>query len=233
MPKDYTSAVGAAPREVAERAAPALARWTALRDARRCDFDLFRDAAAVVFADPRGDDRHHRMTARSGFAVSEARFDGRRALQVAYGARTEPRALPEDAYPGARPQTAFRQEIEKGAALVYAQGLDGAVSAYLYPARSESLAPEEDGFLLGRWTDLSGLTGVGALQDHWALLRAYAEVTASDGEPRLADHARVAWLRFSRKALKNGRLHVARASNFIEIIGAFAISVGVAALMLA
>ncbi len=221
MPKDFSTAVDdAAP---ATRAAPGDLGAALLRKQRSADFSLFRTQALAFFGAPPEDARHERMAARAGFSVREAETEGARTVHVAYGARPVAHAADGAA-------ASWRRETEAGAALVYRQGVDGVASAFLYPARSDSFGPEEDGFVLGRYQNLEVLTGRGVLEDHWALLRSYAEATSLDGEPSWLDHVRVGWLRFSRRAVRAGRVSPARAAHFVEVVGAFALSVGDAAI---
>lgn len=187
------------------------------RKRRRQDFDLFKRQAIGFFRAPPKTRGHARMRARCGFHVAlggapapapamiDAIEDPKlNTLEVYYGARTLP-SYETVAGPAAR-QT-WRDPGETGAALLYAAGEDGAVTAYLYAASARALSAAEDGLILGRFSDLNPLTGRGQLEAHWAAFRAYAEVTSVDGEPTWRDKAIVTGLRFFCARLKDGRRH--------------------------
>lgn len=221
MPKDFSNAAAAPTHERVASEAPAR------KTSRDSDFDLFKSQAETFFATPPSDPRHERMAARSGFAVSDASAEGATVIQAAYGVRQTPLAGPArtTALDGS-PE--WRSDAETGAALVYRRGRDGVVSAFLYPARSQSFGPDEDGVLLGRYKKLEVLTGRGVLESHWLFLRAYAEVSSLEGEPNWLDSARVAWLRFSRRAFREGRMRPARAWGFAEDLAGFSVAVAAA-----
>ncbi|MCI4663343.1 MAG: hypothetical protein MRY74_01355 [Neomegalonema sp.] len=181
------------------------------RRRREYDFSLFRKNAAAFFDQPHFDAGHRRMEARAGYSVSVSGDDPvlggaggneARVVEVAYGA-SEIRHMA--GLTNARLRGDWVGAQETGAALLYAQGVDGAVTAFLYPARIENMKPEEDAIILARYADIELLTGRGVLENHWRAFRAYAEVTSLEGEPSWADHARVAWLRFARPIVRDGR----------------------------
>lgn len=179
------------------------------RRRREHDFSLFRKNAKAYFTDPEFDAAHERMRERTGYSVSVAGDDPSvgspseaRVVEVAYG----PYEIRQMA---GLTQQRLRGEwvgaTETGAALLYAQGVDGAVTAFLYPARIDRMMPEEDAIVLARYADIELLTGRGVLDSHWRAFRAYAEVTSLEGEPSTLDHALVAWLRLTRPVVRDGR----------------------------
>lgn len=149
-----------------------------------------------------------------------------RTIEIGYGERTLThfQQLKHD-----RLQMEWRAATERGAALLYSQGDDGAVTAFLYPAVTSTMKPEEDAIFLAKYTNLELLTGRGVLEAHWAALRSYAEATSLDGEPTMVDHARVAWLRFTRPTIRGGRRAQAAALAFAENVFGFAAAIAVSA----
>lgn len=187
---------------------------------RRDDFDLFRGYASDFFAAPPADEGHERMAAQSGFHFAlgaepkDAKKDAKgkkrparavdpRVIEAFYGTR---RLEAFDQVEADRLKASWDKASETGAALLYVQGDDGVVSAFLYPAAIEGMKPEEDAILLARFSQTEALTGKGLLESHWAFLRAYAEASSLDGEPGWLDHLRVAWLRLTCRRLVDGRL---------------------------
>lgn len=202
---------------------PAPAGAGALKRKRRQDFVLFKRVAREFFRAPPMDEQHRRMTARSGYAVA---FDGEaaasapeplgcdaRAVEAFYGEHRLDgyRALAQE-----RLKAEWRDPIESGASLLYAQGDDGVVSVFLHPAETPGMKAEEDAILLARYQELEAMTGRGALERHWRALRAYAETTSLDGEPRWDQILLVRWLRFSRTVVVDGRRRAAPMIGAIE-----------------
>lgn len=184
---------------------------------RAYDFTLFGAIATKFFRNPekggRRWARHQQMKARAGYHVAPglqeapgrrgARF-GQRFFEVYYGVRAleGQQGLSND-----RLSADWRTQRETGAALLYRQGDDGVVTVYLYPSKTDQLAPVEDAIILDRITETAALTGVGLLSRHWRALRAYAEVTSLDGEPSAADRALISYLRLVKPQIRNGRVH--------------------------
>lgn len=202
---------------------------------RRDDYRLFRKHAAAVFKTPVGDEGHDRMSLRSGYHVSMTEERERAAgaadavVEVFYGPRTLPHLadLKSEAT-----RAHWRAPIETGAALLYSQGVDGVVTAFLYPAQADGCLAAEDAILLGRYTDLSPLTGRGTLEMHWRAFRAYAECTSLDGEPTLLDRLMVRWLRFTRpRVVDNRRQPIAAATAALQVLGG-GVALAIAAVLL-
>lgn len=205
------------PRRVANAPTrPARLRFAPIPPDRAHDFRLFATIATKFFRNPeqggRRWARHQRMKARSGYHVAPGLHEagGRRArseqrfFEVFYGARDIHglHDLSSD-----RLNADWRAMEETGAALLYRQGDDGAVTVYLYPAKTDKLAPLEDAIVLDRITETAALTGVGVMAKHWRALRAYAEVTSLDGEPSAADRALISYLRLVKPQIRAGRVH--------------------------
>lgn len=224
---EAAGAAGAISRELMDRA---RTFGVALqRRKREHDFGLFRRRAASYFQTPPVDDRHDRMSARSGYAVATGDAEATaRTVEIGYGARDVEnlRDLQTE-----RVRIEWPAVRENGAALLYTQGEDGCVRVFLYPARTDGFGPEEDAILLARYADLEPLTGEGALSRHWNALRAYAESTSLDGEPGWKDHLRVAWLRLTRPILRNGRVAPAEWPRVAGATTAVAVAVIVASLI--
>ena len=195
------------------------------RRRRQHDFTLFRKNAAAFFEAPPSDEAHERMRARYGYSVAVAGDDPSvglesneaRVVEVAYG---DYEIKQMGGLTDARLRGEWVGAKEEGAALMYSQGVDGAVTAFLYPSRIEQMKPEEDGIVLARYADIELLTGKGVLERHWGVLRAYAEVTSLEGEPSISDHLRVAWLRFTRPVIRDGRRQRTEALDYgIKLAG--------------
>lgn len=184
---------------------------------RAHDFTLFGSIATRFFRNPeRGGRRwarHQRMKSRCGYHVApglreagglRSSRNGQRFFEVFYGARdvNGQHDLKSD-----RLNAGWRAQEETGAALLYRQGDDGAVTVYLYPAKTDKLAPVEDAIMLERVTETAALTGRGIMAKHWRTLRSYAEVTSLDGEPSWADKLRIAYLRMTKPQIRDGRVH--------------------------
>ena len=186
------------------------------RKRREYDFAIFRENAAAFFRKPPFYEAHERMAARSDFKVAVAgetsdpgaTMTEGRTVEIGYG------DYAIDQFDGlSLPRLAgeWKGAQEAGAAMMFAQSSDGGVTALLYPARIDGMKQEEDAIVLARYGDIAALTGKGALERHWRDFRAYAEVTALEGEPTLSDHARVAWLRFICPLVRDGRRRRAEA----------------------
>ena len=207
---------------------------------RAHDFSLFGSIATRFFRNPepggRRWARHQRMKSRSGYHVAPGLREaggrrgaraGQRFFEVYYGAREVDgqHDLGND-----RLNADWRAQEETGAALLYRQGDDGVVTVYLYPARTDKLAPVEDAIVLEKITETAALTGRGIMAKHWRALRAYAEVTSLDGEPSAADKALIGYLRLAKPQIRNGRVHppeawraglTVAALSFASALGAF------------
>ncbi|MEL6978636.1 MAG: hypothetical protein AAGM38_08170 [Pseudomonadota bacterium] len=208
---------------------------SAERRKREQDFTLFRSVARKVFGETPAEAGHQRMTARSSYTVAiggdealalpEAGGAARARPTLAWSDATAPNARTVEVFYGERAiasrakladerlRAAWSNVTERGAALLYAQGEDGVVSVYLYPAEASSMKAEEDALLLARRRNLEAMTGRGALESHWRAFRAYAEVTSLAGEPSLWQRALVLWLRATRPALVDGRRRAAPARS--------------------
>ncbi len=216
-------------------AAPSKAASSAQRSQREDDYRLFRLNAAAVFKGVKGDPGHERMAARCGFHVSMTDPEERAAsaadsvVEVFYGPRTLPH-LKETRSDAARAH--WPAAVETGATLLYAQGADGVVTVFLYPAQTDRCLAAEDAILLGRYADVTPLTGRGTLEAHWRALRSYAETTSLDGEPTLLDRLAVRWLRFTRpRIVDNRRQPIAAATVALQIVGG-GIAIALAAVLL-
>ena len=141
---------------------------SAQRSQRDDDYRLFRLNSAAVFKGVKGDPGHERMAARCGFHVSMTDPEERAAsaadsvVEVFYGPRTLPH-LKETRSDAARAH--WPAAVETGATLLYAQGADGVVTVFLYPAQTDRCLAAEDAILLGRYTDITPLTGRGSLPE--------------------------------------------------------------------
>lgn len=215
---------------------PDGAAGTTPEQARRAgDYRLFRKNAAAVYRAPPADAGHERMAARCGYHVSmtdpeeRARNAADSVVEVFYGPRALPHLKETRSDAG---QAHWRAPVETGATLLYAQGADGVVTVFLYPAQTDRCLAAEDAILLGRYTDVAPLTGRGTLESHWRAFRAYAETTSLDGEPSLLDRLTVRWLRFARpRIVDNRRQPIAAATVALQILGA-GVSIAIAALLL-
>lgn len=206
------------------------------RRRREHDFSLFRKNAAAFFNAPEFDEGHGRMSERAGYSVAVAGDDPAvrqrseaRVVEVCYGAY-EIRHMAGLTHARLRGDWVGAQET--GAALLYSQGIDGAVTAFLYPARIEKMKPEEDAIVLARYADIELLTGRGVLESHWRAFRSYAEVSSLEGEPTTMDHLRVAWLRFTRPIVRDGRRVRTEALDYGIKIAALSASIALGASIL-
>lgn len=216
-----------ATQERARRAGDAIAR--ARRDQ---NYDLFKKVAQSLFREPPFDPMHHRMKSAHGYAVvvggdagdktgTDASTDGR-TVEIAYGARalTCFETLKDE-----RLRAEWAGATEQGAAMLYVQGDDGVVNLFFHPCRVTGVKGEEDGLHYGRFVDVPAMTGRGLLEKHWRDFRAYAESTRLEGEPTLQQRLRVAWLRFSRPLIKDGRREARRLKAAGESAAKFAAAV--------
>lgn len=199
------------------------------RRRREHDFALFRKNAAAFFTTPEFDAGHERMRERAGYSVAVAGDDPAvrlrseaRVVEIAYGAY-EIKHMAGLTHARLRGDWVGAQEA--GAALLYSQGVDGAVTAFLYPARIENMKPEEDAIVLARYADIELLTGRGVLESHWKALRSYAEVTSLEGEPTTLDHLRVAWMRLTRPLVRDGRRVRTEALDYGMKVSAFSAAI--------
>ncbi len=203
------------------------------RRRREHDFSLFRKNAAAFFDAPHFDAGHERMRERAGYSVAVAGDDPAvrsrseaRVVEVAYGVY-EIKHMAGLTHARLRGDWVGAQET--GAALLYSQGVDGAVTAFLYPARIENMKPEEDAIVLARYADIELLTGRGVLEAHWRAFRSYAEVTSLEGEPSTVDHLRVAWLRLTRPVVRDGRRLRTEALDYGMKITALSVAIAIGA----
>lgn len=219
--------------------------FAARRARRQDDWEMFRRHAGELLSAPPSDEKHERMIARHGYyfalggdgladdaeadeAPQSPRGLNPRVIEAFYGART----LSEfDEVSDDRLRETWNKPAETGAALLYVQGDDGVVSAYLYPCSADALKAEEDAILLAKFTESEALTGRGVIEAHWAAFRAYAEVTSLDGEPSLWDRIQVAWLRVSRPTAVDGRTRPARLWLGSQAVAGFAVAVSIAAML--
>ncbi|MCI4660269.1 MAG: hypothetical protein MRY63_00390 [Neomegalonema sp.] len=198
------------------------------------DYAIFRSIADKVFRAPKarngmGDERHYAMTARHGYYLAPngrckqnrpSRW-GEDVFEVFYGGRQ----VPSHRVALLDRENAPETLTEAGASLVYTRGEDGTVTVWLYPARTDAVAAEEDAIQLAHYTDTAPLTGKGTLEDHLSALRSYAEVTSLDGAPSLGDLAKVAWMRMSKPVVENGRRRAAELWDYAKVVGAVALGV--------
>lgn len=222
-------------RDIQQETTPPRARPSApspTRSERRHDFELFLSVAAGWFRNPPEDPRHQRMVERNGFHVAPALREAKegadpRAFEAYYGDRdvVAPRAMSN-----MRLRSEWRDEREAGAALLYRQGEDGAVTVVMHPARADGWRADEDAIVLGRLSDTAPLTGEGIVGKHWRAFRAYAEVTSIDGEPSFTDQLRVAWLRFCKATLKDGAVRPAKISQVAGASAGVGVAIGAVAL---
>ncbi|MBX2854146.1 MAG: hypothetical protein KTR21_04110 [Rhodobacteraceae bacterium] len=210
---------------------------------RSHDFSLFAHIASRFFRNPEAGGRrwalHERMRARAGYHVAPGLRDavdargqrgGQRFFEVYYGAR-DIHGVHD--LSSERLNSEWRLVEETGAALLYRQGDDGAVTVYLYPAKTDRLAPVEDAIILDRITETAALTGKGLMARHWRALRAYAEVTSLDGEPSSSDSALIAWLRLTKPQIRANRVHPPQTVGAALTVAALSLSAALGAAVFA
>lgn len=155
------------------------------------------------------DERHAYFGSAYAFYVLKGgRMGGRdlRQLEVFYGNRPVEQIVEIVPSNSGLPESRMRFAVETGAALDYRRTGRGTLKCYLVPAASEGASPKESAVILADFSSASSMHSPFTVDAHWRALMSYFECTALDGDPRLPDKLRVAWLRFTRPLIVDERV---------------------------
>lgn len=200
------------------------------------DFEKFFVNAKTIFAEYESNDERSKTLAAhySLYTVPGGRDGGhdKRLVQVFYGNRPfdEVKEVKYDVNQSV-PVMRTRFLTEQGACLQYQCVDSGRVICFLSPAKTENSAIE-DGVVLD-WINEPASLASGALPaKHWRYLSAYMHCTSLDGDPNWFDRWRVAWIKFVKRLVIDGKIKPQRvASSGLEILK-FALTVGLSGFLL-
>ena len=122
--------------------------------------------------------------------------------------------------------------IEKGVALHYRRTDAGTVVCTLFPANTMDLRQREDSIVLDWIRNPKVLQSRRKIKAHWRAFISYMECTSVDGEPTVLDIIRVAYLRFTRHLVIDGRIAKRTFVVAAELILGYTLTVGLSGFLL-
>ena len=200
-------------------------------------FDKFFQRSKALFRAYEKVDKHsHDLTRTYAFCPVPGGWNGgqeKRLVQIFFGNRpydSVTQLVSDDA--SGIPSRQLRLLTERGATLQYFREPSGQVTCVLIPARVEDRRSREDYVLLEKISDPAKLLRRSVTRRHWRYLISYMHCTGIDGTPNLFDHARTAWLRFTRTLIVKDEAKGPLIWKCLGIVVGFALTVGLSGFLL-
>ncbi|MER2528769.1 MAG: hypothetical protein ABTR07_12640 [Candidatus Competibacter denitrificans] len=208
------------------------------RESRYKDFDEFSNSADKHFNNlNKTDERFKEISEVYSFNIAKGGATGgldKRIIEIFFGKRPIDKVqILEQVEEGQFPQQRETLVVEKGAMLRYQRTDIGNAICTIFPAKTKDLSQREDFIILGFINKPKSLKSKRKLGKHWRAFMSYMECTSVDGSPNLVDKLRVAYLRFTRISVSNGKANERRIFTAIKTIMVYTLTIGLSGFLLA